>query len=236
MGSFESDLEVESIQWWSVVGSEVEGGIKGNFLISVCHLEVPNTETQMSSRSNTNSDRSSHSQNIQMSKGLHFGWQSSLFSLGCTRLYVPDTRSDWDNYTRFQPWYQPLESSALNVFLHLLRADTAHHSLFQAQSPGLPFCVEPSWAKLLGGILWTLKKGLPLPTDPGKGVLFSAGHIQHSISSYISACPPSSLMLRGKDHIVGEIHRHRDYNIVSEGIYTVRESNTLPVNFYLFSS
>lgn len=41
MESFESDLEVELIQWWSVVGSEVEGGIKGNFLISACHHEVP---------------------------------------------------------------------------------------------------------------------------------------------------------------------------------------------------
>ena len=39
--SFESDLEVELIQWGSIVGNEVNGGIKGNFLISACHLEVP---------------------------------------------------------------------------------------------------------------------------------------------------------------------------------------------------
>lgn len=40
MDSFESDLEVELIQWESSVGSEVEGGIKGNSLITACHLEV----------------------------------------------------------------------------------------------------------------------------------------------------------------------------------------------------
>lgn len=146
---------------WEVKWREVSKVTLWSLHVTLRSLD---TKKQMPSKSNTNSHRrGSHPQNIKKQWGAPLGvprvpWVV-LGSL-CSRW-----RIGWDNYTRFQPPYQPLEISTLRRSPSVC---SEHNSPFPL--PGPEPRIIPLFGAQLGQISgWyhlDLKEGPAYPSWP----------------------------------------------------------------------